>query len=119
MKPRDRRGSHFLSYLRARLTLDDGFAENPVYKIVGNTTEKKKGIMMLTLIENSFNISEKDRKEAIKKTLEDLDHREKVAFTPTIIPGEIKKRQKKELITWTRDEKGNIVSPFRSRKKTP
>jgi len=115
-KQRKRNPLHFLRNLRAKLTFDDGFAENPIDKIIANTTEKNKGIMMLERIENRFNISDKDRREAIERTLVEMDNREEVTFTPTVITEEIKKRQLKEPPQWTRDEKGNIVSPFKSRK---
>jgi len=114
-KQRKREPPRFLRNLRAKLTFDDGYAENPIDKIIANVGEKNKGIMMLERIENRFNISDKDRREAIERTLAEMDSREKVAFTPTIIPEEIKKRQK-EPPKWTRDERGNIVSPFKSRK---
>jgi len=115
-KNRHRIRPHFLRNIRARLTFDEGFAESPIDRIIASITEKDKGIMMLERIENRFNISEKDRREAIERTLAEMNAREEVAMTPTIIPEEMKKRQVREPPKWTRDEKGNIISPFKSKK---
>ena len=98
------------SRLRAKLSFDEGFAERPIYVIKANTQEKQKGINMLELIETNFNINKEDRLDATKKKLEELNIE---AMTPTLVSKEVEKNQAR----FTRDEKGNIVSPFKSEKK--
>ena len=93
----------------AKLSMNEGFREMPIYKIKAKVSEKKKGIDMLELIEQNFNISEKDRKEAFKIKMKEL---EKDFENPTIVP----KLFKQEKIKWTRDDKGRIVSPFPTKK---
>jgi len=81
-------------FLRAKLTFDDGYAENPIYLIKAITTEKDKGLDMVDLIRNNFNLTlEEIRKNFLKKLEEE---RKKI---------------------WTRDERGNITSPFRKELK--
>jgi len=97
--------------LRAKLVIDDWFAEKPLYRIKATTKEKDKGIRMLELIENNFNISTKDRLDFIKKRLEELN---KESMKPTKLPKFMRKNQ----IKFTRDPKtGQIISPFKSKKK--
>lgn len=97
--------------LRAKLSFDDGFAERPLYNIKAFTNEKEKGIDMVELIGNNFGISRKDIDEALQRKLKEWNED---AMKPTIIKDEeIKKKQ----IKFTRDERGNIVSPFKSKKK--
>jgi len=88
-----------LSGLRAKLTFDEGFAERPVYSIKAVTTEKDKGINMMELIENTFNISDFDREDSKRRKVEEFEN--------------INQHQ----IRWTRDAKGEIISPFRSDRK--
>ncbi len=93
------------SRLRAKLSFDEGFAENPIYSIKATTGEKEKGINMLELIENNFNISAYDRIEATKKKLKELDAD---AMTPTEVGPGIEQ----EKIKFSRDSEGNFCSPF-------
>ena len=82
-----------INLLRAKLSFDDGFAEHPIYVIKATTNEKKKGLYMLELIENNFNITIEDKRNEF-----------------------IKKVREQDKIKWTRDEKGNIISPFNIKK---
>ena len=83
-------------YLTAKLTVWDwGWADNIVAKIVGRASEKDKGLLMIERIKDCFSISNKDIAEDEKKEI----------------------RAEAERIQWTRDEKGNIVSPFSKRAK--
>lgn len=82
---------HRKSYVTAKLVFFDwGWADNIIYKLRGKTTEKNKGLMMIQKIKEFFSINGKEIKE----------HEEK--------------ENKKEVnrIKWTRDEEGNIISPF-------
>lgn len=90
--------------LRAKLSFDEGFAEEPIYTIKGYTSEKIKGIDMMELIQDNFNISDKDRKKAFREKLKELNED---AMKPTKLTPELTKHQ----IKWTRDKKGNIVIP--------
>lgn len=101
---------NFSGSMRARLSFDEGFRENPIYNIKANITEKDKGLKMLELVEQNFNISKKDREEFFQNKLKEFTAD---AMLPTKMPKEISKNQ----IKFTRDEKGNIVSPFRSNRK--
>ncbi len=94
----------------AKLTFHEWFRESPIYSIKATTTEKEKGIDMIELIESNFNINSKDKEEAFKKRLDELNEQ---AFTPTEVPEEMKDGQ----IKWTRDDTGKIISPFRSKRK--
>ena len=76
------------SVFKVKLSFHDGYAEYPIYSIKALTTEKDKGMNMLELIEQQFGITKEDRK---------------VAFIV---------RVREEENIWTRDEKGNIISPF-------
>ena len=98
------------SRLRAKLSFDEGFAERPIYVIKAHAGEKEKGINMLELIETNFNICDQDRIEAVKKKLKELNEE---AMTPTVLPKDLRDKQ----VKFTKDEEGNIVSPFRSKKK--
>ncbi len=99
---KNKRHDRRLGVLRAKLTFDDGRAENPIDRIIGFNTEKKKGLQMLERIEDRFNISQKDRDKFFQDKMEEL----------RAIPGEVSE----QFNSWTRDERGNIVSPFRSKK---
>ena len=108
-KYRDRRRKPFSSgRTRAKLSFDDGFAERPFYAIKAFTTEKHKGMDMLDLIIQNFGISEKEMKEAFRIKMEEFNYD---AMQPTIAP----KGFKQEEIKFTRDEKGNIISPFKTK----
>lgn len=93
--------------LHARLSFNDGYAETPIYSIKAVTSEKNKGFDMIDLIMDNFNIICKEIKlhrEAVKsQLLEELNHLDKKIISPPII--------------LNRDEKGNLVSPFASKKK--
>ncbi len=79
----------------AKLTFFDwGWADNIIYKHKARVNEKEKGIQMISKIKEFFGITNKDIKDS-----------EEITITHEI-----------ERIEWTRDEKGNIVSPFRSKK---
>lgn len=98
------------SEIRARLSFDEGFRERPLYAIKAKVTEKDKGIDMIELIKQHFNISQKDEKEAFEKKMEFF----RADFPrPTKIPKEIKQQR----IKWTRDNKGRVVSPFRAKRE--
>lgn len=89
------------SDLRVKLSFDEGFAERPIYVIKGRTTEKQKGINMIDLIKQNFNISELD----VKKQLEEYN---KDAMIPTEYHGAYMTKK----IKWTTDSEGNKISPF-------
>ena len=94
--------------LRWKLSADEGFAERPIYTIKAFNTEKDKGIDMVELLENNFSISEKDKQEKkqreIQETKNEIDKRKD--FIKAI----------QEPVKWTRDEEGNIISPFSNKK---
>lgn len=96
--------------LRVKLIFDDWFAERQLYRVQGNTNEKKKGLQMLELIEHNFNISKKDKEAFITNRLEEFDQD---AMTPTLVPKSMRDGQ----VKFTRDEQGKIVSPFKSNRK--
>ena len=91
--------------LRARLIFDDGFAETPVYSIKGMVTEKFKGLNMIKLIKNLFNITNKEIIKDDDKARDDFN---------SDLNG---LREHKRKVEFTRDETGQIVSPFRSKRK--
>jgi phage repressor protein C with HTH and peptisase S24 domain len=96
--------------LRARLSFDEGFAEKPVYTVKAFTTEKDKGIRMIELIRDNFNINKFEMNKLFRQRMEKLNED---AMTPTTY----KAFSKTKPIKWTRDERGNLASPFRSKKK--
>jgi len=96
--------------LRAKLTFDEGFAEDPLYSIKAFTNEKDKGINMIELIKNNFNINGEDVDLAFKKKMAEWQEE---AMKPTEVTAEIRRVQ----IKWTRDEKGNFISPFSKKAK--
>lgn len=96
--------------LRVKLIFDDGFAERPIYSIKAFTNEKNKGIFMVELIGANFNLSSKDLAESLERKLAEWDE-------DSMEPTKFSKGWEKEQVKFTRDEKGNIVSPFRSKKK--
>ena len=83
------------SYITAKLVFFDwGWADNIIYKIKGKETEKDKGLTMIQKIKELFGIRNNEIESyEVKVRVDELDK-----------------------IKWTRDEKGNIVSPFRSNK---
>ena len=87
-------------HMRAKLSFDEGFSKRPIYKVVAPVTDKEAGLSMLELIYNNFNIKESDRIRFIQDAIKD---QKKIALSPPI--------------KWTRDEKGKIVSPFRSERR--
>jgi len=89
--------------MRARLSFDEGFAEKPIYTIKALVNEKLKGIRMIDLIKQNFNISDMEHKNNFKKEVERLN-------------GDKEERQKKD--AFTRDKDGRIISPFASNMKT-
>lgn len=103
MKPKSRRQRSGVPADIARLDFHDWWG-NLIDRIKGKVTQKNKGLEMLEKIEGSFSISEFDRKEYKRKMME-WQHD---AFTPTEIPKSIKLEQAK----FSRDEDGNITSPF-------
>ncbi len=110
-KKRRKRQNFRREGLRAKLSFDDWFAEDPLYVIKATTNEKKKGLKMLELIENNFNISKKDREDFITNRLRELNED---AMTPTKLPKSMGDRQ----VKFIRDlETGQIVSPFKSKRK--
>ncbi len=83
------------------------FSEVDIYPRVfdstkANITEKKKGMIMIEKIENRFSIS----KQQMDEFRNELEYYNEDAMTPTF------KEQAEKPVEWTRDEKGNIISPF-------
>lgn len=90
--------------LTAKLTFFDwGWADNVIFSLKARITEKYKAFLMIDKIKHFFGISNKDiiknEKEHIKNEINEM-------------------REMKSKIKWTRDEQGNIISPFRTRKLT-
>ena len=92
------------SVKRARFSIDEGFAEKPIYSVKAFTTEKDKGIDMVNLIKDNFDITSEDIDYAFKRKMEDWQN--------DITPDEVTIKKSSATIKWTRDERGNIVSPF-------
>ncbi len=96
------------SRLRAKLSLDDGFAERPIYSIKAFTNEKDKGINMINLIEDNFGITLEDKLEAGRKEFQEMNK-------------EMDEMEKKvdniDKSKFSKDEKGNFISPFSSKAK--
>ncbi|KKL24349.1 hypothetical protein LCGC14_2416210 [marine sediment metagenome] len=87
------------NFLTAKLTIFDwGWAENVIYKIKARQHEKSKGVMMLEKIKEVFGINSFDVDEYNK---EELELQEKIH----------------EKVKWTRNERGQISSPFRKKKE--
>ena len=81
--------------LTAKLTFFDwGWADNIIYTQKARVNEKVKGMQMISKIKHFFGITNNDIKEDEERTI----------------------KYEIEKIEWTRDEKGNIISPFRSKK---
>lgn len=93
------------SKLQFSLTFHQGWAERPVYSTKGNTSEKQKGVHMLDLITNNFNLS-----------LEEIDmYRKKIRHELMMDLDDMKNHQDKK--PFSKDEYGNFISPFASRKR--
>jgi len=101
---------------KAKLTFHEGFKEEPTHRIVGQVTEKDKGISMLELIQCKFNISYEEFKDVFKRKLSEW---QKDAFTPTEYKEVYPRRfsLKDEKPQFTKDEKGRIISPFSNKAK--
>ncbi len=81
--------------LTAKLTFFDwGWADNVVYRQKARVNEKEKGIKMISKLKEFFGITNKDIKENEIITI----------------------RHEVEKIKWTRDNEGNIISPFDTKK---
>ena len=97
------------SKLRCRLSFDEGYAERPLYSIKAFTNEKDKGISMIDLIQNNFDINSIDIKEFNERKINVLSN----DFQDLInIP-----RTLNEPLKLTRDEQGNLMSPFGNKAK--
>jgi len=89
----------------ARLDFHD-FCGRLIDRTRCNITEKEKGMFMIDKIGDRFNINDFDlqqfREEMIRREIKDFEEMEEQA-------------KKREPVKWNRDEKGNIISPFKSR----
>lgn len=74
-------------------------------RMKAKTTEKDKGVLMIEKIQHYFGIS----MEYCRQRLHELNME---AMKPTEVPKEIKQRK----IKFTRDSRGEIISPFRTEK---
>ncbi len=87
------------SFLTAKLLVYDwGWADEIIYKLKAKTTEKLKGVVMVEKIKEIFGINESDLHKHQEKEIE-------------------MQRQIQTPVEWTRDEKGNIVSPFKKKEE--
>ena len=88
-------------YLTAKLSIFDwGWAENILFKLKAKQSEKNKGLIMIQKLKELFGISNHDIQLHERKIIN--DEVRKITFTRDV---------------FTRDERGNIVSPFRSKRK--
>ncbi len=83
----------------ARLDFHDWHG-NLIDRTKAKVSEKDKGAMLVEKITNSFGIT----LEFVRRRIDEWNIE---ALTPTEFPEDQKDK-------WTRDERGNIVSPFRS-----
>ena len=90
--------------MRAKLVFDEGFAEKPVYRIKAFVSEKRKGLDMMDLIQKNFSITDSEWRNRYRENMKD------VLADPDFF-------NKDRKVVWSRDEKGNIASPFRSNRK--
>lgn len=99
--------SYRSSKLKASLNFNDGYAERPIYSIKAITSEKPKGLDMIDLIMDNFNIVsgevEEHRKAVKAEILKEMN-----GLRKTIVP---------PITKLNRDEKGNLISPFASKVK--
>lgn len=94
---------HKKSFVTAKLMFYDwGWREKIIYNTSAKSNEKEKGVMMVEKLKNLFGISRVDE-ETFQKRMVEL---ERDAFTPNEYPPEMKP------FKWTRDAKGNLVSPY-------
>ncbi len=90
-----------------KLTAFESFRkENPIYRCQSNSNDKNKGNMMIKYLKDLFNIGAIDEQEYFKKEVEE---QKKLISNKNF--GSTK-------IDWTRDEKGNIISPFSAKLKS-
>ncbi len=88
-----------------KLSANDGYAERPFYSSRAVCPgEKSKAIDMIFMLRDNFEISRKDEEEKRLKEIEETKKQihERKDFIKAI----------QEPIKWTRDEEGNIISPF-------
>lgn len=88
--------------LQARLSFNEGYAEHPIYSIKAFTSEKEKGFNMAKLILDNFGFSIIDLEDHLDKK-----DKEMVKDMKDLANG---KKDPKD--GWTRDERGNLVSPW-------
>lgn len=87
------------NFLTAKLMIYDwGWADKVLYRIKARANEKGKGVMMLEKIKEIFGINENDIYRYEERELETLRNIEKP-------------------VKWARDERGNIISPFRKKEE--
>ena len=87
MSKTNKNKEHRKGLITAKLVIYDwGWRENVLYRITAKQNDKKKGLRMIQAIKNYFGINSGDEEIIIKKEI--------------------------EKIKWTRDERGNIISPF-------
>ena len=97
------RKEHKKGFVTAKLTFFDwGWRDKINYNAIAKSHEKEKGFMMVERLRNLFGISRVDE-ETFRKKMVEL---ERDAFTPNKYP------KNNGLPKWTRDQKGNIISPF-------
>lgn len=96
--------------LKAKLSFNDGYAERPIYTIKANIGEKEKGLYMIELIQDNFNIS-------IEEVIIHRDKIEKEIIEEMKLMSSLNSQIFEKNSPLNRDEKGNLVSPFRSEKK--
>lgn len=99
--------SYRSSKLKANLSFNDGYAERPLYSIKATTSEKEKGLDMIDLIMDNFNIITKEielhRRIVRAQILEEMNYLNRKILSPPI--------------KLNRDESGNLVSPFATNRK--
>ena len=89
-----------------KLTAFESFRkENPIYRCQANSNDKKKGSMMIQYLKDLFNIGSTDEQKHFKNEVEE---QKKLISNKNF--GSTK-------IDWTRDEDGNIISPFSAKLK--
>ena len=93
--------------MRAKLVFDEGFAEKPVYRIKAFVSEKRKGLDMMDLIQKNFSITDSEWRNRYRENMKDV----------LADPNFFNKDSMDRKVRWTRDDKGNITSPFRSNRK--
>ncbi len=82
--------------ITAKLTFFDwGWEDNIIYRQKARVNEKEKGIQMISQIKKFFGVTDKDIKENEEISIKHEIQKIKLKRDP-----------------WTRDAKGNIISPF-------